>query len=386
MPLPDIAIAALAAFSLSSLVIHLASVAVAMRRARPPQPLLQAPSGAPAVSIVRPVCGLDHRLAETLGSSFQLAYPDYEILFCAASAGDPAIPVVQRLISAHPGVKARLLVGDDRVSVNPKLNNCVKGWVAATSSWIVLADANVLMPPDYIQRMLAAWAPGTGLVCSPPVGTDMTGLWSEIEGAFLNGYQARWQYVADALDLGFAQGKSMLWHRDILESAGGISMLGQEVAEDAAATKLVRQRGLRVRLVQGPFPQPLGQRSLSTVWRRQQRWAQLRRASFPLLYLPELLAGPLLPFLAALVAASASGQSALVAGAGLAAVWYGSELALARVCGWPLSWRSPIAMICRDLLLPALYVQGWRDTGFEWRGNAMRADNALTTPAHRGAE
>jgi ceramide glucosyltransferase len=35
-----------------------------------------------------------------------------------------------------------------------------------------------------------------------------------------------------------------------------------------------------VRLVDRPFPQPLGYRSAADVWRRQLRWARLRRASF----------------------------------------------------------------------------------------------------------
>lgn len=45
----------------------------------------------------------------------------------------------------------------------------------------------------------------------------------------------------------------MLWQRAILEMAGGIGALGAEIAEDAAATKIVRKQGLRVRLVDRPI-------------------------------------------------------------------------------------------------------------------------------------
>ncbi len=38
---------------------------------------------------------------------------------------------MRRLIAAHPEVPARLLVGSDHISSNPKLNNIVKGWHAA---------------------------------------------------------------------------------------------------------------------------------------------------------------------------------------------------------------------------------------------------------------
>ena len=60
-------------------------------------------------------------------STFQLDYPDYEILFCVAAAKDAVVPLVTTLMAAHPGASARLLVGDDRVSPNPKLNNVRQG-------------------------------------------------------------------------------------------------------------------------------------------------------------------------------------------------------------------------------------------------------------------
>jgi ceramide glucosyltransferase len=252
---------------------------------------------------------LDNFLEETLRTSFELAYPTYELIFCVASTRDPAIAVVQKLIDAYPRSHARLLVGDDRVSNNPKLNNCVKGWRAAQYDWIAMADSNVLMPPDYIHRLLDAWKPDTGLVCSPPVGCRAVGFWAGLECAFLNTYQVRAQYCADMLGFGFAQGKTMLWRRADLEAAGGIEALGAEIAEDAASTKIVRGAGLRVRLTNPPFGQPLGRRGMTEVWRRQTRWARLRRHCFPLYFAPEILGGAVFPLIAAGYLASASGLS-----------------------------------------------------------------------------
>ena len=238
---------------------------------------------------MRPLCGLDNYAADTLRSTFDLDYPHYEILFCVATASDPVVPLVEVLIAEHGSANAKLLIGDDRVSGNPKLNNVVKGWRAARHDWIVLADSNVLMPRDYIRQLFASWRADTGLVASPPVGCRPQGIWAELECAFLNTYQARWQYVIDSFGRGFAQGKTMLWRRADLERAGGIAALGKEVAEDAAATKIVRGSGLKVRLVDRPFVQPLGWRGAAEVWNRQVRWARLRRASFLPYFLPEAL-------------------------------------------------------------------------------------------------
>ena len=352
--------------------IHCASIIVTVARVRNAVAAAPSAEDSAGVSIIRPVCGIENYSAETLGSAFFLTHPRYELLFCVASAADPIIPLIRRLIAAHPHVSARLLIGNDRISPNPKLNNIVKGLAAARHDWIVMADSNVLMPPDYIHSLLAAWRPDTGLVCSPPIGCVPDGLWAELECAFLNTYQARWQCVADALGIGFAQGKTMLWRRDILAAGGGIQALAAEVAEDAASTKLIRGLGLRVRLVASPFGQPLGRRSAGDVWRRQVRWARLRRDTFKVFFLPELLAGGLAPCLCAATCAAAAGLPVAGVLGAFAAAWYGAELLLARAAGWHRSPRSPLVCMLRDLLLPALWLASWLGNDFVWRGTAMR--------------
>ena len=204
------------------LALHVFSAAIAAVRCRRGGKPLPAPVDAPSVAIVQPLCGVEAFSKETLASIFALDYPDYEIVFCVADAADPVAPIVRRAMAAHPEIPSRLLIGDDRVSANPKLNNIVKGWKAARSEWVIMADSNVLMPRDYIQRLMKRWRADTGVVCAPPLGARPESFASEIECAFLNTYQARWQYAAEALGFGFAQGKTMLWRRDILEAGGGV--------------------------------------------------------------------------------------------------------------------------------------------------------------------
>ena len=326
----------------------------------------------PGVSLVRPICGLENYIELTLRSAFHLHYPRYEIVFCAAAANDAAVPLVKRLIAEYPHVPARLLVGNETIGDNPKLNNVCKGWRAAAYDWVVMADSNVLMPADYVERLLAAWRADTGLVSSPPVGCRPDGFWAELECAFLNTYQVRWQYAAAGVGIGFAQGKSMLYRRSQIEAAGGIRLLASEPAEDAATTKLMRSLGLRIGLVAAPFGQPLGRRSVREVWARQLRWARLRQASFKRYYALEILSGGVGPLIgiACVLATSGLPVGGVVAAA---AVWYGAEAALAHAAGWHLTVRSPLAWMLRDVLLPLLWLGGWLGRGFVWRGNQMRA-------------
>ena len=351
----------------------LSSAIAAVRCRRSGRPL-PAPADAPPVAIVQPLCGVEPFSKETLASVFALDYPDYEVIFCIADAADPIAPVARRAMAAHPKIPSRLLIGDDRVSANPKLNNVVKGWKAAERAWIVIADSNVLMPRDYIQRLMRRWRADTGIVCAPPLGAHPTTFAAEIECAFLNTYQARWQYAAEALGFGFAQGKTMLWRREVLEAGGGIEALGAEIAEDAASTKLVHRADLRAHLASPPSKQPLGARRLRDVWARQVRWARLRRATFPFYFAPEIVTSSLLTLAAAGMAGDEVGLSAPAAVVLAAAIWYGAEAGLAAVAGWPLAWSSPAAWVARDLALPALWCSGWMNARFVWRGNVMSAD------------
>lgn len=333
-------------------------------------PARRAPADRPFVAVLRPVCGLDPFDEETLGSTFDLDYPDYEIIFCAPSEDDPACALVRRLIAARPDVRARLLTGLDAVSANPKLNNLHKGLAATQAEWLAMADSNLMLPRDYLQRLLAEWRPGTGLVSAPPVGETPANFWGAVEAAFLNSNQARWQVTADMLGFGFAQGKSLFWRRDILEAGGGFAALGRNMAEDVASTKLVRAQGLKVRITRHLFAQPIGKRSARAVWDRQLRWSKVRRDGFPLIFIAEAAQGPLFPFVAAVLLA-ALGALPWLALPALVLVWYGVELMLARRAHWPASLRDLLAFILRDALLPALWVATWFGRDFTWRGNDM---------------
>lgn len=330
-----------------------------------PAPRRPLPNPLPRVTLLRPVRGLDPFDLETLESSFGLDFPSYEILFCASRADDPACAALRAMIARHPQQAARLLIGDDPLTCNPKLNNLMKGWAAATGEVVVMADANLLLPRDYLQRLFEVWDDEAALISSPPLGTRPEGLWGAVECAFLNGFQGRWQLAADSLGLGFAQGKTLMLRKDWLDAAGGLTVLGRSLAEDVAFTHLVRRSGRKVRLARQPFAQPVGRRSARAVWDRQLRWSRVRRDGFAGLFALEILQGFLPPALALLAFAS---PAWLVP---FALLWFGIEMALARQSGWPHGPRDLLAMILRDLMLPALWAATFARRGFEWRGTTL---------------
>jgi len=365
----------------AGLFVHVGSVvivAVRLRR-RDPEP---APSYRPKVSLVRPVCGLEYRIEDAVGSSFTLSWPNLEVVFCAEEEDDPAVPVVRRLIAAHPHVDARLVIGRDVVGANPKLNNVIKGWYASTGEFVIISDSNALLPETYVEDLLSRWQDDTGVASHAALMVDPRSFAAELECAFLNTYQGRWALAGDSIGRRYALGKTLMWRRRTLDALGGPAVLAREAAEDIASTKVLRGTGLRPRLARKPLPQPIGQRSLSTVWKRQVRWARLRRAGLGGIYGTEALSGAALPFLGVTVLA-AMGTVPWFLVPAYVAVWYGAEAALAMAGGWPLTWRMPLAWMLRDLSAPLLWLLGWGNR-FEWRGVQMSVRSLQAPEAGTG--
>ncbi|MFY9840690.1 MAG: glycosyltransferase, partial [Xanthobacteraceae bacterium] len=142
----------------------------------------------------------------------------------------------------------------------------------------------------------------------------------------------------------------------------------------AAATKIVRDAGLKVRLIDRPLAQPLGHRGAREIWNRQLRWARLRRASFLLYFLPEILSGGLIPLVVAGLLAKALGLPLVLCLTGFGALWYGSEMLLAAAADWHVSALYPLYGLVRDVMLPALFFRALLGNDFVWRGNEMQVE------------
>lgn len=362
-------------FSAAALTIQFASNGIALWRCRRRR-TTATPIHRPPVTLVRPLCGLEPFSRETLKSTFAIAYPDYEILFCVEDTADPVVPLVRAVTAEHSGRSARLLTGADAVGANPKLNNMAKGFRQSSHALIAFVDSNVFTPPDYLDQLVATPEAGAGMVTAPPVGYAPAGFWAEVECAFLNSYQARMQYAVDAMGHGFAQGKTLFFRRADLDH-GGFAQLASEPAEDAAATRMMKTKGRRIRLA-GPFAQLVGSRSASQVWKRQLRWARLRRASFPLYFAPEIFAGSLPPMAALVIGLYSLNLATAVAAPIFLVAWYLPELILLCAAGWP---RSLAAMLLRDVMLPLVFCAGCAGSDFEWHGKPMTAQK--TTPRSR---
>jgi ceramide glucosyltransferase len=114
--------------------------------------------------------------------------------------------------------------------------------------------------------------------------------------------------------------------------------------------------------------QPIGRRSFTAVWKRQVRWARVRRTGPRLIYAMEPLGWPMMPVILAVVLA-AGGAIPAWAVLAFAVAWYAVEAAYTIVTRLPFSATMPLAWLVRDyFIVPVGWVLGWTSTSAEWRG------------------
>ncbi|CAA7268020.1 unnamed protein product [Cyclocybe aegerita] len=288
--------------------ISILGLVAARRRYRscPASPRRTADS-APGVSILRPLKGLDTNLYENLESTFKQEYPNYEIIFSVADENDQALTVVRALKSKYPDVKASVIIGEEVVGVNPKVNNLMRPVRAAANDILWVIDSGVIVDPGTLARSVDVL---TGLPTSrsnktislvhhvPFALIDEDKIGSRLEAAFLNTNHAKMYIAINTVGVeSCVVGKSNLYRRSDLERVNGslipvrsqiasthepvvygLAAFGKFLAEDnMIASALWHELGLRHDLSSDVACNVVGNMSfLDYVWRRM-RWIRVRK-------------------------------------------------------------------------------------------------------------
>jgi ceramide glucosyltransferase len=231
------------------LLAHCAAAWLALRRR--PAPRGPAPSD---VAVVRPLYGLDAdgeaALRSLLGPGVR------ECVFSFQDPSDAALPLARRL-AGESGGRARVVVAPVEPGYSGKTSNLLHGVAATRAPLVVLSDADIVVPPGGLERLLAPFAdPRVGMVAAVPVCHGARGVWGRLYQAHLNAIiRLEWlPYAAAGLPVG-APGAAVAVRRSALHAAGGIAALGGYLADDAQLGLRIARAGHRVRV--GPVVRSL---------------------------------------------------------------------------------------------------------------------------------
>ena len=336
----------------------------------------------PPVSVLKPVHGLEARLKENIESFFRQDYPNYEILFAADEADDPALEVVREVCARYPRIRSRVLV-----TGTPWPNPVVYSFhclaEAATHDILVTTDSDVGVDSHYLREIVPPLLdPQVGMVTCVYRGKNAAGFFSGLTAIGMSVEMTAGVLVANLLEgMKFGLGPTTVVRKDSLASIGGYSALKDYIAYDFAIGNLIAKAGYRVVLSGHIIDHVVNQKSFRRMWQNQLRWAQTTRYSRPKGHFGSGLIFAMPYGLLGFLAAAGLGHWGM--GALLLSATVLNRLAEAWLVGWmvvrdPQVRRAPWLYPLRDLLgflvwfasyLNLRYV--WRDSRFELKGTRI---------------
>ena len=340
----------------------------------------------PSVTLLKPLHGAEPGLVENLLSFCRQTYGGKVQVICGVQdAADGAIDAVRAVQAAGPPHMPELVIDPTRHGANLKVGNLLNMAPRAQHEVVVLADSDMRVAPDYLDRVIATLErPGVGAVTCLYYGIDTANPWSRLAALHIDLHFLPSVLVGVASGLARpCFGSTIAMRAETLARIGGFESVADILADDYALGDAVRRLGLAVELAPLVAGHACPETRLAELLAHELRWQRTIRAvdglgflgsaithAVPLALLGVLLTG-LQPLAFLIMAGVLISRLALQLSV--------DHLLARKDRRWAL---VPV----RDLLSFAVFVASFFVGAVSWRGARfqVRADGTLSKP--RGAE
>ena len=361
-------------------------------------------------SVLKPVHGMEPRLRQNLESFFRIEHPEFELVFCARRADDPALQLARELSAQSPAVKVQIIACGEPPWTNAKVYSLEKMTQLARYPVLVISDSDVRVEPGYLRdvaaplsdavavaaatpansdpRLIAGGGPKFGTGLGPDVGPGVVtclyrgvpaeddGLWSRLEALGMSVEMTSGVLIAEMLEgMRFALGPTMATRKDVLETIGGFARMADYASDDYLLGNWAAEAGYSVELSGHVIDHIVLHRDWRSSWAHQVRWMKTTRYSRPKGHFGAGLTFAM-PFGLLALAAGALGNHMLL-GAALFAWAYLNRVWQSVAIGWGVV-RDPRALAqcwlypARDLLGFFLWMASYGSNEISWRGEKYR--------------
>jgi ceramide glucosyltransferase len=334
-------------------------------------------SFAPPATLLKPLKGCDLESETCLRSWLTQQYSaPLQILFGVASAADPVVSSVRKLIAEFPQMDVQLVICTENLGTNAKVSTLIQLERLAKHPVIIVSDADVFVPPDFLTNIvLPLQVPETGLVnCFYQLANPST-LAMRWEAVAINA--DFWSQVLQSRSLkplDFALGAVMATRMEWLKNMGGFTFLADFLADDYQLGHQIAKKGGKIELCPIVVECREAPKNWGAIWRHQLRWARTIRVCQAAPYFFSILSNaslwpilmaiscPELPFIAAACFALAL------------------RIFTAQHLQWRLTgqrqhffydWLVPV----KDLLQVVIWALSFVGNTVEWRGHQYRVQS-----------
>lgn len=339
----------------------IAWVAVRSLRRAPPVTL----SSLPAVTVLKPLCGAEYELYEALRSFCEQRYARFQIVFGVRDAQDPAVAVVHRLQREYPGLDLQLAIDPTQRGSSRKVSNLMNMMPLARHDFLVIADSDVRVAPDYLSRVVTPLQdPGVGIVTCAYRGRPRPGLWSLLGSIFVNEWFMPSAHVAALFgSRSFAFGATIALRREVLADIGGFAAIANQLADDYRLGELTRRKGLKTVLSEVVVETGIDERSFADLVRHELRWLRTIRTVQPAGYAFSFISfGVPTAALGCLLADGADATLAMLGVTAAARLMLHFAVCKTRLPPWRIG-----AVVLNDALSFALWCWGFTTRSVQWR-------------------
>ena len=243
-----------------------------------------AATGEPAVSIIKPVYGLDHSALENFCSFCEQDYSnDYEIIFCVEERLDPAIPVIKRTMDEFPGRNIQLVFSDPRdTRAIGKLKNMITGFAKSSFDVMVFSDSDAHAPGTFLRDTVACVQRSEiGLAFGAPALEGAENWAAALMNISVNELVLPMATASLFGKFDGAVGTTMVARREVIERIGGLKQFGYQAADDIILGRAIRKEGYQIRILKQPARVFNRRDSFAKWWLHMLRWQVIIRHYWP---------------------------------------------------------------------------------------------------------
>ena len=335
--------------------------------------------GLPAVTILKPICGLEKDLERNIRSCCEQDYPDYQVVLSVQRPDDPALPLLNALASEYGAERVTLAQSTGAPLANGKIHNLLGAIKVARHDLLVLSDSDVRVRPDYLRVITAPLAdPQVGYACTLYRAVAARRWYERLEQLSMHDFTVNiaFAWMTGASD--FCLGSSIAFRRRDLDRIGGLAPLGDYLVEDFEMGRRLQGLGLRLELLPYFVDTVVDLASARAWWRHQLYWDQNTWAARPIGFLATILVRPI-PFALIFAVLRLFDPVALSVLAGVTAFRLGTTALIMRSQHDREGLRNLAWLPLRDLAGLGTWLAALRSRSVTWRGGeyGLTADGRM---------